>query len=89
MGRKRDNKIKKEIDPIKEKEKQEEYEEKMFAQEQDRIASIQKSTDNHFNVMWDTRRAMLDYCDKTAIPLCDYMTMDVFQDFVEYLEEHS
>ena len=85
MGRKNRNKIKKESDPIKEQQKQDEYNELLFATEQDQECVSRQAKENHFKMIWDTRRAMLEYCDETAIPLCDYMTIDIFQDFVKFL----
>lgn len=87
MGRKNRNKIKKENDPSKNKQKQDEYAELLFAAAEDKKMKLKQEENDRLYVIWDTRREMLDYCDKMAIPLCDYMTIDIFKDFVEYLVE--
>lgn len=89
MGRKNQNKIKREIDPEKEQQKQDEREDKILHDEEKRKNMIQQSIDNRFNNIWETRNAMIEYCDENALPLCDYMTFDIFKDFVEYLENNQ
>ena len=87
MGRKNRNKIMKEKDPTKDQQKLEDEEERLFLDEEKRQSILQNMEDNRFNVIWNTRRAMLEYCNKSAIPICDYMVINIFQDFIEYLEE--
>lgn len=88
MGRKDHNKIKREIDPDKELQKQEEEEMIKLAHEED-IVEIKKShADKRFDIIWNIRQEMLDYCDNNTIPLCDYLTPNIFEQFVEYIAEN-
>lgn len=89
MGRKNRNKIKKESDLCKDQQKQEEEEEKLFLAEEKKKNIEQQAIDNRFNIIWETRRLMLKYCDNASIPLCDYLDINIFQEFVEYLEDQS
>jgi hypothetical protein len=87
MGRKNQINIKREIDPEKDKMKQEEIEDKLL-KEEEKIKNIaQEEIDNIFNNLWETRNKMINYCDKNSLPLCDYMTFDIFQNFVKHLVE--
>ena len=89
MGRKNRNKICKEIDPTKDQQKQEDTELSLIQEQEDRIEKKYQSQISKDNIIWDIRRDMLEYCDDTAIPLCDYLTDDMFRDFVYYLIERS
>ena len=46
---------------------------------------LQKFVEHQFNIIWETRRAMIRYCDDMCIPLCDYLTVDVFDDFIGHI----
>lgn len=48
---------------------------------------IENYEDDKVARIWDTRNALIEYCNQMAIPLCDYLTFDIFNAFVEYLEE--
>jgi hypothetical protein len=54
-------------------------------EEEDESIRLQKFHEHQFNIMWETRRAMIQYCDDMCIPLCDYLTIDMFEDFMDYL----
>ena len=54
-------------------------------EEEDESIRLQKFHEHQFNVMWETRRAMIQYCDDMCIPLCDYLTIDMFEDFMDYI----
>lgn len=41
------------------------------------------------DLIWDIRHKMMKYCDNTAIPLCDYLTPEIFNQFIEYLIENN
>jgi len=45
------------------------------------------NTDKNFDVIWNTRLKMINYCDKMSIPLCDYLSHDIMEDFVKLLSE--
>ena len=54
-------------------------------EEENESIRLQKFHEHQFNVMWETHRAMIQYCDDMCIPLCDYLTIDMFEDFMDYL----
>lgn len=54
-------------------------------EEEDESICLQKFHEHQFNIMWETRRAMIQYCDDMCIPLCDYLTIDMFEDFMDHL----
>lgn len=89
MGRKNRNKVSKDDDHTKEvqisEEKNIEYQEKI----EEKIDIIEKQTYDRMSSIYDARNRMIEYCDEMAIPLCDYMTFNIFNSFVEYLEEHK
>jgi len=45
------------------------------------------NTDKDFDVIWNTRLKMINYCDEMSIPLCDYLKQDIMEDFVKFLSE--
>jgi len=82
MGRKERNKIN---DSDTEKEKKiEEQEENEYMEEEQVVFQFEKNQ-NYIDIIHDTRINILDYCDNECIPLCDYLTIDVFEKFIEYL----
>jgi hypothetical protein len=88
MGRKNHNNISKTVlDPEKEKQIQEDKENDLFIKNEEKIYKLQQQEDKNLTTILDTRRAMLDYCDDVCVPLCDHLTIGVFQAFVEYLNE--
>jgi hypothetical protein len=87
MGRKTCNKIIKDKNHENEKKKKEEDEEYLYLTEQNnKIRKEEKEYDN-FNILWNTHKEMLSYCDDMSIPLCDYMSIDIFEEFIKYLEQ--
>jgi hypothetical protein len=54
--------------------------------EEDESTRLQKIDENQLNIMWETRKAMIQYCDDMCIPLCDYLTVNMFDDFMFHLE---
>lgn len=87
MGRKDRNKIKREVDPEKELQNQQDEELLKIAHEEDMSEIEQRTINNRFEIIWNMRRDMLEYCDTNALPLCDYLTSDIFEQFVEYMTE--
>jgi len=84
MGRK--NQIVKRIkDPEKEAHEKEEEEMLLQQKNEDKKESIIKHNINKDDLIWDIKSSLLEYCDEYAIPLCDYLTFDMLQGFVEYL----
>jgi hypothetical protein len=81
MGRKNRNKITKEKDDTN---VLQEVEELSILQQQENIKQQKIFKDD---LIWDMRHEMLQYCDKTATPLCDYLTPEIFNQFIEYLAE--
>ena len=88
MGRKSCNKIIKELDPVKEQEKLDDEAELLFIKEEKKEMDRQKILDNELDIVWNTRCEMLEYCNDSCIPLCDHLTMDMFQKFVKFVQ-HS
>lgn len=77
MGLKNHNRVSKYKNYTKEVEEVEE--------EDDEETRLQKFHEHQFNVMLETRRVMIQYCDDMCIPLCDYLTIDMFEDFMDHL----
>jgi hypothetical protein len=50
---------------------------------EDEIISPNKFVEHQFNIIWETRIAMIRYCEDMCIPLCDYLTVDAFDDFMD------
>ena len=80
MGRKNSNRVSKYQSDTKEEEVDDTEEE-----EEDESIRLQKFHEHQFNIMWETHRAMIQYCDDMCIPLCDYLTIDMFEDFMDHL----
>jgi hypothetical protein len=87
MGRKNRNNIKRNIDTEKELLKKEDKEIMELAHKEDIHEIQQKHIDKQFDIIWNIRREMLDYCDNNSIPLCDYLTPNIVEQFVEYISE--
>lgn len=81
MGRKNRNKISKEKDNT---DVLQEVEELSILQQQENIKQQKIFKDD---LIWNMRHEMLQYCDKTSIPLCDYLTTEILNQFIEYLAE--
>jgi len=77
MGRKNRKRIKKET-------KDNEKEDIGIINQEDHV--YQKDY-KQFEIAWSTRRELIQYCDNNAIPLCDYLTIGPFQDFIEYISK--
>jgi hypothetical protein len=60
------------------KEEKEEKEEK----ETDNINRLQEHT---FDNIWEIRREMIQYCEEACIPLCDYLNIDILEQFIANL----
>ena len=82
MGRKNRNRIS--TCKTEQDEEQDEYKEDV--DETSRLEKINEC-EHQFNSIWETRKAMIEYCDNTGIPLCDYLTIDIFEDFLNYLAD--
>ena len=80
MGRKNRNRVSKYKSETKEVEVEVDD-----TEEEDESIRLQKFHEHQFNIMWETRRAMIQYCDDMCIPLCDYLTIDMFEDFMDHL----
>ena len=78
MGRKSRNKIKKyqNIDPESEDEDI----------DQDPALIRQKMNEYYNDCLWKIRREMIEYCDNNGLPLCDYLTHDSIECFVDFLK---
>ena len=48
-----------------------------------------KEKDNECHSLLDVRTEMLKYCDYMSIPLCDYLTHDILEQFIEHLTEKN
>jgi hypothetical protein len=40
-----------------------------------------------FDILWNVRMHMIEYCDEMSIPLCDYLDQNTMIDFIEFLSE--
>ena len=38
------------------------------------------------DIIWNTRVQMIEYCDYFNLPLCDYLDIDKFYKFVEFIK---
>ena len=78
--------VRKELDEIKkEEEDYEDYEDIYIEEEKDTLLRQQVYEQNQLDIICDIRIAMIKYCDKLSIPLCDYLTIDIFEKFIENL----
>jgi hypothetical protein len=77
MGRKNRNRVSKYKSDIKVVEEEDD--------EENESTRLQKYHEYRIKVIWETYRAMIQYCDDMYIPLCDYLTVDMFEDFVDHL----
>lgn len=80
MGRKNRNRIKKELQV--EDECSDEYDE-----DDKKVQNEYSEFSRQHDIIWETRMKMIEYCDKTAIPLCDYLDQDTMIEFIEFLQE--
>jgi hypothetical protein len=91
MGRKERNRLTNDNDKdrdVKENNKVEDEIEEIFQYEEETV--LQTEYDQMiYDIIWKTRKAMINYCDEECIPLCDYMTMNIFEKFIEHLTEPS
>jgi len=78
MGRKNRNRIKKEHD-----ESSDDGEDLYENENENENAEFIRQ----HNIIWDTRIKMIEYCNETAIPLCDYLDQDTMMGFIEFLQE--
>ena len=77
--------VRKERDEIKEEKEEEDYEDIYIEEEKDTLSRQQVYEQNQLDIICDIRIAMIKYCDKLCIPLCDYLTIDIFEKFIENL----
>ena len=57
---------------------------------EDNITNIDtkdNTSDKDLDITWDTRIKMIEYCDQMTIPLCDYLSQDIMEKFVNFLNE--
>ena len=81
MGRKERNKIKKE------KKDEDNIEEHNYFEDEEKEKEIIQEVyeKNQFDIIWKTRMSMIKYCEKLSIPMCEYLTNDIFERFIEKL----
>jgi hypothetical protein len=82
MGRNKDNKISKEINKV-----EDEVEEENYDEEENEYVLQREYEQYETDIIWETRRKMTEYCNNLCIPLCDYLTIDVFEKFIEQISE--
>ena len=80
MGRKNKSMIKKEKYNVKDDDDEDDIED----DDQDFL----KEQEHFFNVLQKVRLDMIEYCNENCLPLCDYLTQDVIEYFVEFLTEN-
>ena len=79
MGRKNRNRIKKERQV---KDESSDNDDDNDYQEKENTEFIRQH-----DIIWQTRIKMIEYCDETAIPLCEYLDQDTMMGFIEFLQE--
>lgn len=58
------------------------------SEDEDNTENIEKQNNiKELDVIWNARLKMIEYCDEMAIPLCDYLSQDVMDNFVKFLNE--
>ena len=40
-----------------------------------------------FDILWNVRLRMIEYCDEMSLPLCDYLDQNTMIDFIDFLAE--
>lgn len=81
MGRKNRNRIKKERQ-VKDESSDNDDDNENDYQEKENTEFIRQH-----DIIWQTRIKMIDYCNETAIPLCEYLDQDTMMGFIEFLQE--
>lgn len=89
MGRKNRNKLSKEKEKEKDNDIQEDEELCILQQQENVEENKTRQIMIKEDLICDIRDKMLKYCDNTGIPLCDYLTLDIFDQFIEYLTENN
>ena len=51
------------------------------------IDTKDNTSDKDLDITWDTRIKMIEYCDQMTIPLCDYLSQDIMEKFVNFLNK--
>ena len=47
----------------------------------------QEMLNRYHDCLCETRRKMIEYCDKNSLPLCDYLTYDTMEYFINFMKE--
>ena len=88
MGRKARNKISKRDNEENTKEKElEQQQDEIYKEEQEDIIAENKQKD-YYDILWGTRMKMIQYCDNQSLPICDYLTQNNIQDFIDFLQKY-
>ena len=64
-----------------------EKETKEYSDSEDDNKSLDTEQDiiKDFDKICNARLRMIEYCDEMAVPLCDYLSQDIIEDFVKFL----
>jgi hypothetical protein len=54
-------------------------------EEEKELDRINKINENNINSIWETRKKMVKYCDYMCLPLCDYLTNNILEDFIYHI----
>ena len=79
MGRKNRNRIKKERN----------VKDESSGEESEDDSSVYENAERmrQFDILWNVRLRMIEYCDEMSLPLCDYLDQNTMIDFIEFLSE--
>jgi len=86
MGRKNRNKI---VDDNDKEKKKKEYEDDIQNEEENDKENDfnEKDQEETINIIWETRNKMIEYCDTSNIPLCDHLTFDILEKFINHMSQ--
>jgi len=76
MGRKNNNRIKKERN----------VKDESSGEEREEDPSVYDNTERmkQFDILWNVRLRMIEYCDEMSLPLCEYLDQNTMIDFIEF-----
>lgn len=48
-----------------------------------------KKDNTRTDIIWNTRNKILEYTEKYNYQLCEYLTFNVFEDYINFLQENN
>jgi len=51
--------------------------------------TFMKNDDIRTDIIWNTRNKILEYTEKYSYQLCEYLTFDLFDNYITFLQEKN